>query len=202
VTLGILSPKPVIRRTLLESYSGATNVVALWILELASNISRHAAVRRSASLRYRCGCLSGAPFVPSWAAFLAESRWTSDESTITSILAAIIRGAYAMAPNVQAGDRRRAFSVHADDLMATLGQVSYLPEFSPRTTGCEGRDSASLVGRISAMLVPYASCGHIRVWGSLILEGSAACSSLQAFASPFSGINTTRRTLEELAPAH
>ena len=202
VSLAILFSAHVIRRTLLGILTAVIANVALYgFLSWLPTFLVLQRVGVTDSLRYTMWMSFGAPFGPLVAAFLADRIGRRVSLTITSILCAGFGAAYAMASSVPAATVAGFFLFLLMYLMATLGLVSYIPELFPTNYRLRGAGFCIAVGRLSAMLVPYAVVwAYVRGGETLILEGLGGLLVFQAVVIAAFGIRTERRTLEELAP--
>jgi putative MFS transporter len=155
----------------------------------------------SSSLRYTMLMSFGAPFGPLLSAFFADRLGRRAGLAASSIIAAAVAGAYALAPTMTVAAIAGFFLFLTTYLVATLGMVSYVPELFPTEYRLRGAGFCIGLGRMSAMLTPYGVVWvYTRGGVSLILALLGGLLLIQAIGVAVFGISTERRSLEDLSP--
>ena len=202
VSIGVLFTRSVVRRTLIGSLTTVTaNVVLYGFLSWLPTFLVIQKLGVASSLRYTMLMSFGAPLGPLIGAFVADRAGRRVGLAASSILAAAVGGAYALAPTMTAATIAGFFLFLVTYLVATLGLVSYVPELFPTEYRLRGAGFCIAVGRMSAMLTPYGVVwAYTRGGVSLILALLGGLLLVQAIIVAVFGISTERRSLEDLSP--
>jgi putative MFS transporter len=202
VSIGVLFTRPVVRRTLIGSLTTVTaNVVLYGFLSWLPTFLVIQKLGVASSLRYTMLMSFGAPLGPLIGAFVADRAGRRVGLAASSILAAAVGGAYALAPAMTAATIAGFFLFLVTYLVATLGLVSYVPELFPTEYRLRGAGFCIAVGRMSAMLTTYGVVwAYTRGGVSLILALLGGLLLVQAIIVAVFGISTERRSLEDLSP--
>ena len=202
VSLTVLFSKAVRSRTLLGSWMAVTTNIGLYgFLTWLPTFLVVQKLGVSSSLRYTMFMSLGAPFGPALASIIADRMGRRWGLSAFAAVAAVVGMAYAAAPTMLVATVAGFFLYLLMYLVATLGQISYIPELFPTAYRLRGAGFCISIGRIAAALTPFAV-----VWGyaqggvTLLLSVLGGMLIVLSAAVAIWGVDTSRRPLESVAP--
>ena len=202
IKLRVLFSRGILGRTLLGSLTTVTtNVVLYGFLSWLPTFLVIEKFGISESLRYTMMMSLGAPIGPLIASLIADRVGRRTSLALTSVLAAVLGGAYTLVTTIQAATVVGFLLFLAMYLVATLGLASYVPELFLTPYRLRGVGLCMTAGRAAATVVPYFTAwAYPRGGVSLVLGSFCGLLLFQAVAVFLIGIQTENRPLEELAP--